>query len=91
MEIYGTHGYVLVPKSNALRVTGKNDGPETQSTVPPLTGTQADYLSYLVAVVRKEIQPSGLSSLAMNLTVMEILDAARKSAETGSRVNLPEN
>lgn len=91
MEIYGTHGYVLVPKSNVLRVTEKNDGPETQSTVPPLTGTQADYLSYLVAVVRKEIQPSGLSSLAMNLTVMEILDAARESARTGKRVNLPEN
>jgi scyllo-inositol 2-dehydrogenase (NADP+) len=89
MEIYGTHGYVLVPKSNVLRVMEKNDGPETQSTVPPLTGVQADYLSYLAAVVRKEIQPSGLSSLPVNLTVMEILDAARESARTGRRIDLP--
>ena len=62
MEIYGTHGYVLVPQSNVLRVM-KNKGAETQSTAPALTGVQADYLSYLAAVVRKEIQPSGLSSL----------------------------
>lgn len=88
MEVYGTHGYVFVPQNNVLRVM-KNNGAETQSTVPPLSGTQADYLSYLVAVVRKEIQPSGLSSLAMNLTVMEILDAARESAKTGKRVDLP--
>ncbi|HTQ51975.1 MAG TPA: Gfo/Idh/MocA family oxidoreductase [Candidatus Acidoferrales bacterium] len=88
MEIYGTHGYVLVPQSNILRVM-KNNAAETQSTVAPLTGTQADYLSYLVAVVRKEIQPSGLSSLGMNLTVMEILDAARVSAKTGKRIYLP--
>ncbi|HUA38226.1 MAG TPA: Gfo/Idh/MocA family oxidoreductase [Candidatus Sulfopaludibacter sp.] len=90
MEIYGTHGYVLVPQSNVLRVM-KDNGAETQSTVPPLTGTQADYLSYLAAVVRKQIQPSGLSSLAMNLTVMEILDAARESAETGKRIYLPKD
>ena len=88
MEIYGTHGYVFVPQSNVLRVM-KNNGAEAQSTVPPLTGTQADYLSYLAAVARKEIQPSGLSSLSMNLTVMEILDAARQSAKTGKRVELP--
>jgi hypothetical protein len=40
-------------------------------------------------VVRKELQPSGLSSLDMNLTVMEILDAARESARTGRRIDLP--
>jgi predicted dehydrogenase len=88
MEIYGTGGYVFVPQSNVLRVM-KNNGVEAQSTVPPMTGTQADCLSYLVAVVRKEIQPSGLSSLSMNLTVMEILDAARESARTGKRIDLP--
>ena len=90
MEIYGTGGYVRVPQSNVLRVM-KNNGAENQSTVPPLTGVQADYLSYLAAVVRREIQPSGLSSLAMNLTVMEILDAARESAKTGKRIDLPAN
>lgn len=88
MDIYGKGGYVLIPKSNVLRVY-KSGGQETESTVPPLAGAQSDSLSYLAAVVRGEIQPSGLSSLAVNMTVTEILDAARKSIQTGRRVDLP--
>ena len=88
MEIYGQTGQVLVPRKNLLRVT-KADHPERETKIPTLTGPQADPISYLAAVVRGEIQPSGLSSLAVNLTVMEILDAARESATTGKRVDLP--
>ena len=88
MEIYGQTGYVLVPRNNVLRVL-KDDQPEREIIVPPLTGPEADPLSYLVAVVRGEIQPSGLSSLEVNMTVTEILDAARESAETGRRIVLP--
>ena len=54
-----------------------------------LTGPEADAISYLAAVVRGDIQPSGLSSLELNMTVMEILDAARESAWIGKRVDLP--
>ena len=90
MEIYGQTGYVLVPRGNVLRVL-KGDHPEdeTQTTVPPLTGPEADAFSYLAAVVRGEIQPTGdLSSLDVNMTVTEILDAARESAATGKRIEL---
>ena len=45
-------------------------------------------MRYFAAVVRGEIRPSGLSSLGNNLVVTEILDAARRSAETGRRVIL---
>ena len=90
MEIYGQNGYVLVPRNNLLRVLkGDQLEKETQTTVPPLTGPEADPLSYLAAVVRGEIQPSGLSSLEVNMTVTEILDAARESAATGKRIDLP--
>ena len=90
MELYGQTGYVLVPRSDELRVLqGTAVEKETTVTPPPLTGSQADSLSYLAAVVRGEIKPSGLSSLGVNLTVMEILDAARKSAATGRRIDLP--
>ena len=47
-----------------------------------------DFLRYFAAVVRGEIKPSGLSSLRNNLIVVEILDAARRSAATGSTVPL---
>ena len=87
MEIYGQSGYVLVPHPDVLRVR-KANSQETEVTPPPLAGSQADPLSYLAAVIRGEIQPTGLSSLAVNMTVTEILDAARKSARTGKRVEL---
>ena len=90
MEIYGQTGYVLVPRGNVLRVLkGDRLEDETQTTVPPLTGPEADPISYLAAVVRGDIQPSGLSSLEVNITVTEILDAARESAATGKRIDLP--
>ena len=88
MEIYGQTGYVLVPKNNLLRVL-KGNQPETETTVPPLTGPEADPISYLAAVVRGEIKNTGLSSLEVNMVAMEILDAARRSAETGKRIYLP--
>ncbi len=89
MEIYGQSGYVLIPKSDELRIVKQYNGPETQLTAAPLTGPQSNPLSYLAAVVRGEIKPAGLSSLDVNLVAMEILDAARKSAETGKRIDLP--
>ena len=46
-------------------------------------------MSYLTAVVRGRLTPSGLSGLANNIVVVEILDAARESAKTGKRVVLP--
>ena len=88
MELYGQTGYVLVPHNDMLRVLQGKDK-EREISVPPLTGNQANALAYLAAVVRGEIKPTGLSSLEVNLVAMEILDAARRSAETGKRVDLP--
>ena len=87
MEIYGRTGYVFVPNANQLRVRLPNSR-ETEVKPAALAGPHADPISYLAAVVRKEIVPSGLSSLEVNLTVTEILDAAHKSARTGKRVDL---
>ena len=87
MEIYGQSGTLFVPRKDVIKLrTGT--APESEKTPPPLPAAEADPLSYLAAVVRKEIKPSGLSSLEVNLTVTEILDAARESARTGKRVDL---
>ncbi len=88
MEIYGRTGYVLVPKSDVLDVRKAGEEQDHEETLPDLTGADADPLSYLVAVTRGEIKPSGLSSVAVNLTAQEILDAARQSARTGKRIYL---
>jgi predicted dehydrogenase len=90
MEIYGTSGYVLAPRKDSLRIR-KVDAEESELPLPalPPSSPLRDQLSYLVSVVRGETQPSGLSCLDLNLVVTEILDAARESARTGRRIDLP--
>jgi len=87
MEVYGRTGYVLVPDSKRLRLRLGN-ADETDAAVPSLAAPNNDPLSYLAAVARGDIQPSGLSSLKVNLIATEILDASRESARTGKRVDL---
>lgn len=90
LDIYGQKGYVFVPEPDVMRVRiqDRNNGDEQDVTPPPLQGYNTDQLSYLAAVVHGEIEPAGLASLDVNMTVMEILDAARRSAETGKAVKL---
>jgi len=87
MEVYGRNGHVHVPQNDLVRVrrAGKK---EVEETPPTLSGPEADPISYLVAITRGEIKPSGLSSLEVNLIATEILDAARESARTGRRIEL---
>jgi predicted dehydrogenase len=87
MEVYGSTGEALTVGPSGLRVhlAGK---PEETRQAPALEAPGDDFLRYFAAVVRGEIQPSGLSSLKNNLVVTEILDAARRSAATGSTVRL---
>jgi predicted dehydrogenase len=88
MEIYGQTGQVLIPQPDLLLVRTQTAPKEAQVTPPALTGADADPVSYFAAVVRKEIVPSGLSSLDVNVTVVEILDAAHQSARTGKKIKL---
>jgi len=88
MEIYGTKGYVLVPKNNILRILKGNDS-EDETTAPPLISPYKDPIAYLAGVERGDVKPTDdLSSLKVNMIVTEILDAARESARTGKRVEL---
>lgn len=88
MEIYGPRGALILPNRDTLRIHPA-DSAETAAEAPPLAAPHADPVSYLVAVARGELKPEGLSSLETNLIVMEILEAAKESARTGRRVDLP--
>jgi len=88
LEIFGREGYVLVPQKDVLRMR-KAGSQESEIKMTPAPGQNFDEVSYFVSVVRKQIQPSGMPSMDVNLTVMEILDAARESVRTGRRVDLP--
>ena len=77
MEVYGRTGYALADDATHLRLRFEG---ETQTTeqAAPLAAPYDDAFAYLAAVVRGDVDPAGsLSSLAVNLVAMEILEAAR--------------
>jgi glucose-fructose oxidoreductase len=91
MEVYGNGGYAITVGPDRVRVRYRGDKTErdTPLTAPPLAGAQRDSLSYLAAVLRGQVQPDGdLSSLETNVVVMQILDAALRSAQSGKTITL---
>jgi len=89
MEIYGSTGYAITVESDKLRVRYQHDRQEHMETSPDLPRDQHDSLSYLAAVLANRLPARGdLSALDTNVTVMQILDAARESARTGQTVRL---
>ena len=90
MDVYGRSGYVKTFRSDQIEVRrdGENEGHINRAVA--LKTPDDDPLHYLEAVIRGEISEEGsLSSLKTNITVSEILDAARQSARTGQTVKLP--
>ncbi|HEY1339750.1 MAG TPA: Gfo/Idh/MocA family oxidoreductase [Bryobacteraceae bacterium] len=88
LEVYGATGYAIATGGNNLRVRLPDRQAEETLTPPELPPDQRDSISYLTAVVRGRLNPSGLSSLENNVIVTEILDAARESVRTGKTVAL---
>jgi predicted dehydrogenase len=88
MEIYGQTGQVLVPVPDKVLIRTQGSPKEVSLKPAELTGPDDNPVAYLAAVVRKEIKPEGLASLGVNVTVVQILEAAQKSAHTGATVKL---
>ncbi len=88
MEVYGETGSAVTVRRDEIRVR-RGRGNEELVTAKPLPTPHDDPVTFLRAVVRGEVKPDGLSSLVANLTVTEILDAARRSATLGTTVTLP--
>jgi predicted dehydrogenase len=87
LEVYSERSYVIATGSDQARAR-LPDQPERRAPSPALPEAEADPISYLTGVVRGGITPSGRSSLATNIVVTEILEAARESARTGRAVVL---
>ena len=88
MHIYGSKGYIY--QRTGKKMTLYKDGKENEVTSPALAAPYDDSFRYLKAAVRGDItvKPYDTASLENNLLVVEILDAAIKSAKTGKPVKL---
>jgi predicted dehydrogenase len=90
MEVYGQKGYVITVRRDDIRIRrGGNDSHEEQVAAKPVPAPYDNSLSYVRAVILDGAKPDGLSSLDTNVTVTEILDAARRSAASGTTIPLP--
>jgi predicted dehydrogenase len=89
LEVYTEGASARAIGGGVLRVRRPGQADEEAVTPPELPADERDSLSYLTAVVRGRLKPSGLSSLENNLVVTEILEAARESAASGKTVRLP--
>ena len=89
MEIYGGTGYVIADNKNDMRIRGeKMKKEEMQLITADDVNVYEDPFTYFYDVITDKIQvePFGLYSLENNVRVVEILDAARKSAKKGKTV-----
>ncbi|MES2372111.1 MAG: Gfo/Idh/MocA family oxidoreductase [Bacteroidota bacterium] len=91
MEVYGDSGYIVTIDNSAMRVRSAQMKKEKLLSVTPNDiPVYTDPFSYLVDVIRNKIKvpAKGLYSLENNVQVVRILDAARRSAESGKTVLL---
>jgi len=89
MEVYGQTGQLITVKRDDIRVHHAGEDQEKQLTAKPIPAPYDDELSYLRAVILDGAKEDALSSLDTNVTVTEILDAARRSAAEGKTIHLP--
>ena len=89
MEVYGQTGYAITVKRDDIRVRRAGEDDEKQVAAKPIPAPYDDSMAYLRAVVLDGAKEDGLSSLETNVTVTEILDAARRSAAEGKTISLP--
>ena len=93
LEVYGLTGAIYADNKYQLRTRmaeGYDGFKEEVFKLKDLDSPQNDPFAYFAAVIQKRIKPEpfDLSSLENNMVVMEILDAAVRSAKTGKTIQL---
>ncbi len=87
MEVYGQTGHAITIDALKMRYRKNEKDQEVSFEAEPTQFPQSDPFAYLAAVVRGEIKSDDdLSSLKINMIVVEILDAARRSAKEGKTI-----
>ena len=90
MHVYGTTGYLLIDNGETIRYRLDEKSKEEVKKIGTNTIPFTDPFAYFAAAIKGDIVVSDtdLASLKINGTVVEILDAARKSSKTGKAVRL---
>jgi predicted dehydrogenase len=88
MEVFTETGYIHAFDDKNIS-TRLRENKVSSKTASPLPANSSNPVAYLAAVLRNELPATeDLSSLKYNMIVMEILDAAKRSAASGKKVLL---
>lgn len=87
LEVFGLEGSVLM--QNGKVTVRKGRAPEETPALAPLAPENADPIAYMVDRVTKKKPVEGLVALDINVGVVEIIEAAKRSVKTGAAVALP--
>jgi len=90
MHVYGTTGYVFSDDPVTIRYKLSERSDEKMEKLPPREAPFNNGFNLFVEVIRGNVTlpENDLSSLKINMIVVEILEAAIKSNKTGQRVKL---
>lgn len=90
IEVYGETGYVLAHDKNTISFLYDRRKPVLEEQLKPREHPYSNVFDYYQAVVQGDIKvnPNDLSSLENNLKVVQILDAAKRSAKKGKKVSI---
>jgi len=90
MEIYGETGYVYSDNAETMRYRISEKEAEQKEVLTEVPNPYDDPFAMFEKIIRNKITlpPYDLPSLENNMIVVEILDAAKKSAATGKKVQL---
>ena len=90
MEVYGNKGYAIAVNPTTIRQRLDVKSSEETLKIDPRPAPYTDPFSVLAEVVsgRMKLEKNDLYGLAVNITVVEILEAAKESAKSGKTVFL---
>ena len=90
MEVYGNKGYAVAVNPTTIRQRLQEKSPEETIKIDPRPAPYTDPFSVLADVVsgRLKLDKNDLYGLSVNVTAVEILDAAKESAKSGKTVML---
>jgi len=88
LGVFGLNGMIHMRDGN---VTLQKTGEKAAQNVPlkPLDPAAAEPIAAMIHSIETQTEPQGMTSLDMNVQVMEIIDAAKESIRTGKAVRLP--
>ncbi|MCC6368369.1 MAG: Gfo/Idh/MocA family oxidoreductase [Bryobacterales bacterium] len=87
LEVFGREGSVNMA-NNKVEVR-KGKGPAEDVAITPLPEERSEPVAYMVHCIRTHRPPEGLVAMDINVDVVEIIDAAKRSVKEGKAISLP--